>query len=92
MAKKDIDIFADLSEEIDEKNERINDIVLNEFEVKTVKKNNKKAFSFYIDAKYNQLIEEYIDNLKREAKRKGIKISINRSKLLEKILDSYFKL
>ena len=92
MAKKDVDIFSDLSEELEEKKEAKKKTMLDEFEVKEVKKAKKKPFSFYLDVKYNELLEEHIENMKREAKRKGIKIDISKSKLLEKILDDYFKL
>jgi hypothetical protein len=88
---KDIFDFTEAEEvEIENKNKNKNEI--NEFVVEKVKKPLKKPFSFYLNVKYNKLLEKKIDQIEREAKRKNIKVDINKSKLLEKILDNYFEL
>lgn len=84
---KDKDIFNFNDEKPNDENS--NDEI-NEFLVEEKKKPSKKPFSFYINVKYNDLLEKRIDQMKRKAKRNNLEIDINKSKLLEKILESYF--
>jgi len=89
--KKEINIFSDIGEEaIEEKKEISEKSILGAFEVEEKKKPTKKPFSFYLDVTLNQKIEENVDRIQREAKRKGVNIDISKSKLVEKILNDYF--
>jgi predicted HicB family RNase H-like nuclease len=87
--KESKDIF-DFTEEEEIKKETKSEV--SEFAVEEKGKPTKKPFSFYLNVKYNKLLEEKIDQIERKAKRENIKIDINKSKLLEKILDDFFKL
>jgi hypothetical protein len=86
---KEKDIFHFDEENSEDQTEKDKSL-LDDFEVVEKKKPTKKPFSFYLDIRYNQLLEERIDQIEREAKRKGVNIDISKSKLLEKILDDYF--